>query len=94
MKKTFKLALPWQILIGITLGAIFGIFAHEYVEYVKWLGDLFLRGLKMVVIPLVFSALIMGVSSIGESKDLGRIAGKTFLYYIIEYIKISGRELC
>lgn len=83
MKKTFKLALPWQILIGITLGAIFGIFAHEYVDYVKWLGDLFLRGLKMVVIPLVFSALIMGVSSIGESKDLGRIAGKTFLYYII-----------
>lgn len=83
MKKTFKLALPWQILIGITLGAIFGIFAHEYVEYVKWLGDLFLRGLKMVVIPLVFSALIMGVSSIGESKDLGRIAGKTFLYYIV-----------
>ena len=83
MKKTFKLALPWQILIGITLGAIFGIFAHEYVDYVKWLGDLFLRGLKMVVIPLVFSALIMGVSSIGESKDLGRIAGKTFLYYVI-----------
>lgn len=89
MKKTFKLALPWQILIGITLGAIFGIFAHEYVEYVKWLGDLFLRGLKMVVIPLVFSALIMGVSSIGESKDLGRIAGKTFLYYIITTIMAS-----
>lgn len=89
MKKTFKLALPWQILIGITLGAIFGIFAHEYVPYTKWLGDLFLRGLKMVVIPLVFSALIMGVSSIGESKDLGRIAGKTFLYYIITTIMAS-----
>lgn len=89
MKKTFKLALPWQILIGITLGAIFGIFAHEYVAYTKWLGDLFLRGLKMVVIPLVFSALIMGVSSIGQSKDLGRIAGKTFLYYIITTILAS-----
>lgn len=89
MKKPFKLALPWQILIGICLGAIFGVFAHEYVDYVKWLGDLFLRGLKMVVIPLVFSALIMGVSSIGESKDLGRIAGKTFLYYIVTTIIAS-----
>ncbi|MDX9782886.1 MAG: dicarboxylate/amino acid:cation symporter [Bacteroidales bacterium] len=93
MKKTFKLALPWQILIGITLGAIFGIFAHEYVAYTKWLGDLFLRGLKMVVIPLVFSALIMGVSSIGQSKDLGRIAGKTFLYYIITTILASSLGL-
>ena len=36
----------------------------------------------MVVIPLVFSALVMGVSSIGESTDLGRIAGKTFAYYV------------
>ena len=82
MKKKFKLALPWQILIGICLGILLGIFGHEYVKYTKWLGDLFLRGLQMVVIPLVFSALVMGVSSIGKSADLGRIAGKTFAYYV------------
>ncbi|HBG25172.1 MAG: dicarboxylate/amino acid:cation symporter [Bacteroidetes bacterium HGW-Bacteroidetes-5] len=83
MSKTLKLTLPWQILIGITVGFLFGIFGHEYTQYTNWLGEIFLRALQMVVIPLVFSALIMGVSSIGESTDLGRIAGKTFAYYII-----------
>lgn len=83
MSKKFKLALPWQILIGICLGILLGVFGHEYTIYTKWLGDIFLRGLQMVVIPLVFSALIMGVSSIGETKDLGRIAGKIFAYYVI-----------
>ena len=78
-----KLALHWQILIGVLLGILFGIFGHEYIGYTKWAGDLFLRGLKMVVIPLVFSALVMGVSSVGKAADLGRIAGKTFAWYIV-----------
>ncbi|AGY54718.1 Proton glutamate symport protein [Bacteroidales bacterium CF] len=83
MAKRIRLALHWQILIGICLGILLGIFGHEYTIYTKWMGDLFLNGLKMVVIPLVFSALVMGVSSIGETKDLGRIAGKTFGYYVL-----------
>ena len=78
-----KLALHWQILIGVLLGILFGIFGNEYIGYTKWAGDLFLRGLKMVVIPLVFSALVMGVSSVGKAADLGRIAGKTFAWYIV-----------
>ncbi|HPJ55737.1 MAG TPA: cation:dicarboxylase symporter family transporter, partial [Bacteroidales bacterium] len=81
--RKIKLALHWQILIGILLGILFGIFFYEYTIYTKWVGDLFLRGLKMVVIPLVFSALIMGVSSVGKAADLGRIAGKTFSWYIV-----------
>lgn len=81
--RKIKLALHWQILIGIVLGILFGIFFYEYTIYTKWVGDLFLRGLKMVVIPLVFSALIMGVSSVGKAADLGRIAGKTFSWYIV-----------
>ncbi|MCK9627601.1 MAG: dicarboxylate/amino acid:cation symporter [Bacteroidales bacterium] len=86
MTKRIRLALHWQILIGICLGILLGIFGHEYTIYTKWMGDLFLNGLKMVVIPLVFSALVMGVSSIGETKDLGRIAGKTFAYYVMTTI--------
>ena len=80
--RKFKLALHWQILIGILLGILFGILFPGYINYTKWAGDLFLRGLKMVVIPLVFSALIMGVCSVGKAADLGRIAGKTFVWYI------------
>ncbi len=81
--RKIKIALHWQILIGVLLGILFGILFPEYVSYTKWAGDLFLRGLKMVVIPLVFSALIMGVCSVGKAADLGRIAGKTFAWYVI-----------
>ncbi len=46
------------------------------------MGDIFLRALKMVVIPLVFSSIITGVSSMGGGKNLGRLGLKTFTYYI------------
>ncbi len=83
MKKKIDLALPWQILIAIALGAIFGLFFYDYVVYVKWVGDMFLRALKMIIIPIIFTSLTIGVASIGNSKDLGRIAGKTFIFYVV-----------
>lgn len=75
--------MPWQILIAISLGALFGLFFYDYVIYVKWVGDMFLRALKMIIIPIIFTSLTMGVASIGNSKDLGRIAGKTFIFYAV-----------
>jgi proton glutamate symport protein len=83
VKKKIDLALPWQILIAIALGAIFGLFFYDYVVYVKWVGDMFLRALKMIIIPIIFTSLTIGVASIGNSKDLGRIAGKTFIFYVV-----------
>ncbi len=80
--KNKKLALPWQILIGIALGVLFGLFLFDYIKYIEWMGTLFLRALKMIIIPLVFSSLILGVASMGKSSDLGRIAGKTLLFYL------------
>ena len=78
---TKKIALPWQILTGIVLGVVFGVFLYDYVNYISWMGDLFLRALKMIIIPLVFSSLVVGVASMGKSADLGRIAGKTLGFY-------------
>jgi proton glutamate symport protein len=83
VKQRINLALPWQILIAISLGALFGLFFYDYVIYVKWVGDMFLRALKMIIIPIIFTSLTMGVASIGNSKDLGRIAGKTFIFYAV-----------
>ena len=77
-----KIALPVQILIALVLGVLFGIFAHEYVKYVSWAGDIFLRFLKMIVIPIVFSSMVVGVASLGNQGGLGRIAGKTFGFYV------------
>ena len=81
-----KLALPWQILIGIILGVLFGLFFFDYIKYIDWIGTLFLRSLKMIIIPLVFSSLVIGVASMERSADLGRIAGKTLLFYLFTTI--------
>ena len=82
------LALHWQILIGIGLGIVAGILLcklapyEQWSPYIKWAGDIFLRGLRMIVIPLVFTSIALGVAGMGNSAALGRIAGKTLLYYI------------
>ena len=82
------LALHWQILIGIGLGIVAGIVLckitpyENWYKFIKWAGDIFLRGLRMIVIPLVFTSIALGVAGMGNSAALGRIAGKTILYYI------------
>jgi len=77
-----KLALYWQILIAFVLAIIFGILFKEYVQYVAWMGTLFLKGLKMVIIPLIISSIVSGVANIGNANNLGRLGFKTFAYYI------------
>ena len=87
-EKKKGLALHWQILIGIGLGIVSGILLcriapyESWGKYIKWAGDIFLRGLRMIVIPLVFTSIALGVAGMGNSAALGRIAGKTLLYYI------------
>ena len=81
MKKV-KIKLHWQILIALVLAVLFGYFVPQGVQYVSWLGDIFLRALKMIIIPLVFSSIISGVSSIGGGKNLGRLGIKTLFYYL------------
>lgn len=74
--------LHWQILIALIAAVIFGIFLKDYVAYIEWMGELFLRGLKMLVIPLIFSSIVSGIVNLGASDSLGRLGFKTILYYI------------
>ncbi len=77
-----KLQLHWQILISLLLAVLYGLFLNEHVIYVSWMGYLFLKGLKMVIIPLVLSSIISGVTNIGNAENLGRLGLKTLAYYI------------
>ncbi|MFO7843423.1 MAG: dicarboxylate/amino acid:cation symporter [Bacteroidales bacterium] len=77
-----KIALHWQILIAFILAIFFGIFLKEYVNYVSWMGDIFLRMLKMIVIPLVLSSVISGIVNIGSEGSFGKLGLKTIAYYI------------
>lgn len=81
--KIGKVALHWQILIALVLGVIYGIFLPNYVKYVDWMGDLFMRSLKMIIVPLILTSIISGVANIGGNKDLGRLGLRTITYYIV-----------
>ncbi len=86
-----KLKLHWQIFIAMGLGIIIGIiFQNVYhgspegtiYSIITSLGVIFVRLLKMVIVPLIFTSIVTGVSGIGGGKNLGRIGIKTFLYYL------------
>ena len=78
-----KIGLTSWIFIGIILGVICGWAIGEPLLVIsKPLGTLFLRLLRMVIVPLVFSSIVTGVAGIGNTGNLGRLGGKTLLYYL------------
>jgi proton glutamate symport protein len=79
-----KISLGWQILIGLALGILIGgvFYGNPNVaNFLNPIGDIFLRLIKMIVVPIVVSSLIIGVSGVGDMKSLGKIGGKTLLYF-------------
>ena len=78
-----KMKLHWQILIALVLAVLFGYFFANQVQYISWMGDIFLRLLKMIIIPLILSSIISGVTSMGSGKNLGRLGLKTLSYYLM-----------
>jgi solute carrier family 1 (high affinity glutamate transporter) protein 1 len=70
------------ILIGITSGLLLGGFAPAAGASVKFLGELFLRALFVMVVPLVMSSMIVGVSALGDVRRLGPLGGWTMLYFL------------
>ncbi len=77
-----KLKLHWQIFIALIIAVIFGYYFQEQVVYIGWMGELFLRALKMIIIPLIFSSIVSGVVNMGNGHSLGRLGLKTISYYI------------
>ena len=77
-----KLDLHWQILIALVLSILYGIFLSDYVSWVAWMGALFMRALKMIIVPLVLTSIISGVANLGSAENLGRLGLKTLLYYL------------
>ncbi|WP_319557679.1 dicarboxylate/amino acid:cation symporter [Thiomicrorhabdus sp.] len=85
-----KLALHWQILIALALAAVMGSYTGTDMTIggITWLaiygfiGTLFLNALKMIVVPLVMSAIITGIANIGQQGGFGRLGLKTLSYYV------------
>lgn len=88
-----KLTLTTKILLGLFLGFLFGLVLNNIQDgfikntvlldgVLKVLGNGFTSAIKMMVVPLVFVSLVCGTSSMGDVKRLGRIGGKTMLFYL------------
>ncbi|MXW02549.1 MAG: dicarboxylate/amino acid:cation symporter [Holophagales bacterium] len=77
-----KLALHWQVLIGMAAGLCFAL-AFGEVGWIGWIADLFMRLLRMVIVPLIFTSIVHGVSGIGDGRSIGRLGGKTLLWYAL-----------
>ena len=71
------------IILGVLAGGLLGWYSAEAAARVAWLGALFLNTLSMLVIPLLISAVITGVTSLGDVRKLGRVGGITLAYYLI-----------
>lgn len=78
-----KIGLLSQILIAFVIAIIVGAIVGPSIEVVRPLGDLFLRMIKFIIVPLVLASLVVGVAGTGDIKKIGRMGGITFFYYIL-----------
>ncbi len=93
-----KIELHWQILIAIGLAGIAGwavnsaitsgiedpsFIGISFLGLFDYVGSLFLNALKMIIVPLIFSSIVMGVAGIGSGGNLGALGGRTLLFYLV-----------
>jgi len=84
-----KLALHWQIIIGLVLGVLFGIVAaiNHWGQFTQdWIapfGTIFVNLLKLIAVPLVLASLVTGVASLADLTKLSRMGGKTIAIYLV-----------
>ena len=82
LKFWFKIPL-WQRVVGaLVLGIAAGLFWGSGAESIKWIGDLFIRAIKMLIVPLIFFSLVSGIAALGDLKKLGNVGGKALLLFI------------
>lgn len=80
----FYKRLHWQVLIAMVLGGITGgLFGEAAAESIGWIGTLFVRLLRMIIVPLVLTSIIAGVASVGGARTIGRLFSKTLGYYVL-----------
>lgn len=82
--RRYRLTLGWQILIGLVLGIILGVVFYQNktaITAMQNIGTMFISLIQMIVLPIVVSCLTVGIANMGDIKKLGRIGGKTLIYF-------------
>ena len=87
MTKTSKkrpIPLPIQMVLGLVLGIVFGFLAPHFSQALAPVGTAFVQAIKMIVVPLVFTAITLGIYQMGNSaKQLGKVSVISLLYFFI-----------
>ncbi|KQR73819.1 sodium:dicarboxylate symporter [Burkholderia sp. Leaf177] len=83
LRQPFYARLGFQIVVGIVLGLALGFIAPHLAVQMKILGDIFLRLIKMIVAPLVFLNVVLGIAAAGDLKNVGRIGLRALIYFEI-----------
>ena len=88
--KRIRLVLHYQmgiaLILGVTGGVLLGDSFDVWGNFINGIGNIFLHAINMIVIPLVFLSTALGISTMGDSKSMGRIAAKTFGFFILTAI--------
>jgi len=82
LNSIMKMNLHTKILLGLILGIPVGLLLGPRAVFLKPIGDIFIRLIRMIVVPLVFASLLVGTASLGDVRKLGRIGIKTIAYYL------------
>ncbi|MEL6209211.1 MAG: dicarboxylate/amino acid:cation symporter, partial [Pseudomonadota bacterium] len=72
-----------RVFVALIVGAAVGFLLPEAVGLTKWIGDVFIRLIKMLVVPLIFTTLVSGVVAMGDPKRLGSLGAKTIAIYML-----------
>lgn len=82
-KRISSVKLTHWIFIALIIGIAVGVWAPGWVEYIKPFRSLFLNAIKCIIAPLIFSSIVVGINSAGNTKSLGRTGAKAIIYFEI-----------
>jgi proton glutamate symport protein len=82
-KRLSSVKLTHWIFIALVIGVAVGVYLPEWVEYIKPFRSLFLNAIKCIIAPLIFSSIVVGINSAGNTKSLGRTGAKAIIYFEI-----------
>jgi aerobic C4-dicarboxylate transport protein len=82
MRNIYK-NLTFQVLTAIFIGILVGIYYPSFSDTAKTIGETFINMIKMVIAPIIFLTIVLGIASMGDMKKVGRVGGKALLYFEI-----------
>ncbi|MDT0689975.1 dicarboxylate/amino acid:cation symporter [Salegentibacter sp. F188] len=100
--KNLKIALHWQILLGMAAGVLFALLLSSFSwgadfikDWIKPFGTIFINSLKLIAVPLILASLIKGISDLGDLSKLSKMGSRTIITFILTtFVAVSIGLLC